>query len=476
MLTTCFILLGTLNKYGKINLQNTTGGQGTYMIKVDNILDIPCKLLCEEDGTVISFDGVLTRKEQRIIFTGRTTDNIENIRKKLDLTLYGEINATPVTLLNSRIISCSGRVYSNEHIVKIEASEFIIGRSHNCKEKDILVQKISMTIVALNYMFDGNLPVELVYNFSQEKPSLANFTYPSKLQALDVDGKLELYQTISMGYGTNDATITFIPCVDYTFTAPTSIRKAISKIASARNLFSFFSDYYLPLENLTFSDNQSKMIDLCDCSVYLNSYDDINTPDRPFLISTNDFFDDFDTVWKKWCGFYSSMYIPTLFYEVICNRSSRINGFLNFSQAIEIFSNHYRNAEAKAIAIADGWKNRGRTFPLKYKFKDIITYLNDFFNFAPTEIDAMSQILSDARNFFTHYEKKADYTIPSVQELFAASRVLHFMLLALVYRTISIQDSSIEKAAKMFSYGSLSRDIQVVLNKIDIAQHDSMFE
>jgi len=446
------------------------------MIKIEDMLDIPCKLLCEEDGTVISFDGVLTRKEQRIIFTGRTTDNIENFCKKVDLTLYGEINATPVTLLNSIIQSSSSRIYSKEHVVNIEASELIIGRSHNCKEQDILVQKISTTIVALNYMFNGNLPVKLVYNFSKEKPSLANFTYPPKLQASDVDGKLELYQTISMGYGINEATITFIPCVDYTFTAPTSIRKAISKIASARNLFSFFSDYYLPLENLTFSDNQSKMIDVCDCSVYLNSYDDIKTLDRPFLISTTDFLENFDTVWKKWCDFYSSMYIPTLFYEVICNRSSRINGFLNFSQAIEIFSNHYRNAEAKAIAIADGWKNRGRTFPLKYKFKDIITYLNDFFNFSSTEIDDMSQILSDARNFFTHYEKKANYTIPSVQELFAASRVLHFMLLALVYRTISIKDSSIEKAAKMFSYGSLSRDIQVVLKKINIAQHDNIFE
>lgn len=446
------------------------------MIKIEDMLDIPCKLLCEEDGTVISFDGVLTRKEHRIIFTGRTTDNIENFLKKVDLTLYGEINATPVTLLNSIIQSSSSRIYSKEHVVNIEASELIIGRSHNCKEQDILVQKISTTIVALNYMFNGNLPVKLVYNFSKEKPSLANFTYPPKLQASDVDGKLELYQTISMGYGINEATITFIPCVDYTFTAPTSIRKAISKIASARNLFSFFSDYYLPLESLTFSDNQSKIIDVCDCSVYLNSYDDIKTSDRPFLISTTDFLENFDTVWKKWCDFYSSMYIPTLFYEVICNRSSRINGFLNFSQAIEIFSNHYRNAEAKAIAIADGWKTKGRTFPLKYKFKDIITYLNDFFNFSSTEIDDMSQILSDARNFFTHYEKKANYTIPSVQELFAASRVLHFMLLALVYRTISIKDSSIEKAAKMFSYGSLSRDIQVVLKKINIAQHNNIFE
>ncbi|MCB7512932.1 hypothetical protein LI073_02680 [bacterium 210917-SL.2.15] len=442
------------------------------MIKIEDILDIPCKLLCEEDGTVISFDGVLTRKEQRIIFTGRTTDDTDSFHEKLDLTLYGEIDTTPITLLNSMIKSSSSRMYSKEHVVKIEASEIIIGRSHKCKEKDILVQKISTTIVALNYMFNGNFPVELVYNFSKENPALANFTYPPKLQALDVDGKLELYQTISMGRGINNAKITFIPCVDYTFTAPTSIRKAISKIASARNLFSFFSDYYLPLENLTFSDNQSKMIDFCDCSVYLNSFDNINTPDRPFLISTNDFFDDFDTVWKKWCDFYSSMYIPTLFYEVICNRSSRINGFLNFAQAIEIFSSHYRNEEATKLSIVDKWKSPR----LKHRFKDIITFLNVFYNLAPDEIDNLAQTLSDARNFFTHYEKKTNYEIPSVQELFAASRVLHFMLLALVYRTISIKDSSIEKAAKMFSYGSLSRDIQVVLKKIDIAQHNSMFE
>lgn len=214
------------------------------------------------------------------------------------------------------------------------------------------------------------------------------------------------------------------------------------------------------------------MMDLCDCSVYLNSYDNINTPDRPFLICTNDFFDNFDTVWKKWCNFYSSMYIPTLFYEVVCNRSSRINGFLNFAQAIEIFSSHYRNEEATKLSIVDRWKSPR----LKHRFKEIITFLNVFFNLAPDEIDNLAQTLSDARNFFTHYEKKTNYTIPSVQELFAASRVLHFMLLALVYRTISIKDSSIGKAAKMFSYGSLARDTQVVLKKIDIPQHNYMFE
>lgn len=446
------------------------------MVNIENILDIPCELLCEEDGTIICFDGVLTRKERNIIFTGRTTNSIDIFLEKSNLTLYGEINDIPITLLNSMITSFSNKNFSKENVLKIKSSEIIIGRSQKCKEQDILVQKISATIVALNNMFIGNFPVKLINNYSKENPSLANFTYPPKLQASDVDGKLEVYQNISLKEGRNEAKILFLPCIDYTFNTPTSIRKAISKIASVRNLFSFFSDYYLPLENLTFSDKQSEMIDFCDCSVYLNYYDNIDTPNRPFLITSNDFFEDFDTVWKKWCDFYSSMYIPTLFYEVICNRSSRINGFLNFSQTIEIFSNHYRNVEAKAIAIAAGWNNKNRILPLKYKLKDIIIYLNNFFNFSTTEIDDISQMLSNARNFFTHYEKKTDYTIPSVQELFAASRILHFMLLALVYRTISIKDSSIEKAEKMFSNGSLSRDIKVILKKIDIAQYDNIFD
>ena len=56
-------------------------------------------------------------------------------------------------------------------------------------------------------------------------------------------------------------------------------------------------------------------------------------------------------------------------------------------------------------------------------------------------------------------EKNGNYIIPSVQELSAAGRVLHFMLLALVYRAVSLDDSAIKKAISRFSYRSEERRV-----------------
>ena len=50
------------------------------------------------------------------------------------------------------------------------------------------------------------------------------------------------------------------------------------------------------------------------------------------------------------------------------------------------------------------------------------------------------------------------------------------MLLALVYRVISLDDFAIKKAAKFFSYGSLSNDIKIVLKQVEGAEYDNMFE
>ena len=446
-------------------------GNGLSMKKIEDILNIPCRILCKEDTLIVSFDGFLMRKEGKIVFRGRTSDDIKKLHGKQRLTLYGDVQATPITLLNALIKSSSWTFGSEEYIVEIDMSELIIGRSYACGEDEIKVKKIAANITALNNMF-SNRPVDLIYSFSKESPALVNFTFPTTIDASDNQGTLSIYQTIGLGWTRDNVDIPIIPCIDYTFISPSSAREAIRKIASVRNLLSFFSDYYIPLENITFSDEQSDKEGFCDCALFLNTYENIESPDRRFLISTDDFSENFNVIWRKWCKFYSNKYIPTLFYEVICNRSSRINGFLNFAQAIEIYSNHYRNEEAYQLSNKEGW-NEPR---LKHRIKDIAIFLNDFLQLSPEEITSFSKSLSDARNFFTHYDKGPKYTIPSAQELFAAGRVLHFMLLALVYKEISLDNSAIEKAARLFSYGSLLNDIKIVLKQTNMEQYDSMFE
>ena len=143
----------------------------------------------------------------------------------------------------------------------------------------------------------------------------------------------------------------------------------------------------LPLEVLSFSDDQSPHFEFCDNAIYLNPVNEIESSEERFLIMTDDFLVNFDEVWAKWRAFYSKKYIPTLFYEFICNKNLRVNKFLNFVQAVEIFSNHYRNKEAQDIAIRNGWKvNTNRPLPLKFRIEEIITFLNEFFHLSPEEI------------------------------------------------------------------------------------------
>lgn len=88
--------------------------------------------------------------------------------------------------------------------------------------------------------------------------------------------------------------------------------------------------------------------------LYLNYKENIPVVDEPFLITTSMFSGQFQNVWELWLNLYESANpIPRLFYEIICNRSTGINSYLNLSQAIEVYSNTYRNIEANAIAKSD---------------------------------------------------------------------------------------------------------------------------
>ena len=449
------------------------------MRELKDILDTPCKLFCRGTNADIPFDGVLVYHRQDVLFIGRTEWGFHCLdMDNVHFTLWGNVGATPITLLNTHITT-DGPVFvaddgGKNHYMKFLPAEIIIGRRYQCTEKEILIKKISANIQVLNKMFSSE-PVDLVYDFSKEQPALVNYTFPTPITATDSAGVLSIYQTIGLGFSNSKVEIPLIPYIEYTFNQDVSIRTGISTLASVRNLFSFFANGYIPLQNLIFSDEQSLQGEFCDNAIYLNSTNEVEPSKEAFLITTDDFSDNFDEVWIKWCEFYSKKYIPTLFYEFICNKNLRINRFLNFAQAIEIFSNHYRNKEAQKLAINNGWNIKtNRPLPLKFRLDEIITFLNEFFCLSTEEISRLAQILSNARNFFTHYnEKNGNYIIPSVQELSAAGRVLHFMLLALVYRAVSLDDSAIKKAISRFSYGTVLNDIQTVLQQ---KSGDNMYE
>lgn len=414
--------------------------------------------------------GTLVEKDGNVVLEARTNkENLKCIREDNVQTfqIWGVIGGVDVTLLDSVIsvqyIFDDTVEYGN---ITANPTEIIIGRSYS---GDINIIKISASIEALNYMFSERLFNENIH-FSKENPSILEFAYPNAIEAHDSNGKIRIDRSFQHGWSWSKIQYKFLPNIEYTFSSPVKIRDAISKLASARNLLSFFADYYLPLENIIFADEQTEKVDgsevFCDCNLYMNHTDDAESLHRPFLIMTNKFSENFSAIWNNWLKFYTdSIYIPTLFYEIICNRSTRINRFLNLTQAIELYSSYYRQAEAKNIANADNCNKKD--IPLKYRIEDILIYLSDCLILESETRKRLATVISKDRNFFTHYNKQR-YSEPSVQEVLAANRVLRYVLLSIVYKTIGIDSTDI-KACDHFEYSTLSRDVEVILkDKKDI--------
>lgn len=430
----------------------------------------------ETDKRSIPLTGNLKKQNDIIVLEARVEQNDVKLIQEIETCqIWGDIGSVKVTLLNSLIhihfLFGSGDGFDT---LIAEPTEIIIGRGY---KGEVRITRISASINTLNYMFSERLFEENI-DFSKEKPALLNYAYPNLISAKDKDGELSLSRSFQHCWSREKIEYKILPCVEYEFSSPTTIKDAIAKIASARNLFSFFADYYIPLENLTFADTETvkieKFPDICDCKLYMNWKDDIDISPKPFLVSTKDFCDHFTQIWGKWLHFYNgNRYIPTLFYEIICNRSTRINCFLNLSQAIEIYSNYYREKDAYSIAKADGCKKK--SIPLKYRVEDMIQYLNPYLAVDSSDIKPLAVAISNARNFFTHYNKKR-YNEPSFQEISAANRVLRYMLLAIIYKTIGLPDDCIKKSGETSLYSLRKRDIEVILRKRNDIEYVSWFD
>ena len=385
----------------------------------------------------IDFIGTLVKENNRVIIRTRIEKgNLNHVKRQIPFQIWGEISGTNVTLLDNYIIATSYNINSNCVEISAEPSEIVIGRSY---VSDIFVTNISASIEAMSHMFSDRVFNENV-SFTKENPTVLSFAYPEDIEAMDTDGILRLYRGFSHDWSRHGIEYRYLPYIYYAFSKPTRIRDAIAKIACARNLLSFFADYYLPLENLLFSDEQTddakNFSGYCDCQLYLNHKEDIEVSEEPFLIMTNKFSENFSEVWTNWLKFYAdSIYIPTLFYEIICNRSTRINRFLNLTQAIELYSVHYRDELAKGIAQADGYGKK--QLPLKYRIEDVLAQINGTLEISEERRRLLARAISNDRNFFTHYNEQR-YSEPSFEETSAANRVLRYVLLSIVYKVVGI--------------------------------------
>lgn len=435
--------------------------------KIDELLNQIGDFQCAIDGEEVHTVGVLRMEESNIFF--HTQMELEHYRKLdtlyAELQFWGNINGTEVTLMNVHFRNASSKYGNSTVSVAFDPYEIIIGR---CYKDEPVAGKITASITALNGMFSCR-PLDFIHDFSKEKPYLLKYSYPNKIETCDQYGHLSIYQTFSQGWSRDEIKYGIIPIIEYQFTSPIDIMDAVARIAAVRNLFSFFANGYLPLENVKFADEQSEASEttvLCDISMYLNHPEETPVRNDPFFIRTSDFEEDFPLIWQKWLEMYEgSVPIPTLFYEIICNRSTRVNRFLNLAQAIEVYSGQYRESE-----VADFVRKHEKTpenktplLHLKDRLEDVLTYFNDCLEMDESSIPKIAQGVANMRNFYTHYNI-GRYVEPTYQEMFSATHILRFMLLAIVYKTLGLSTKTIVDVRKSVEFQLYYRDIDTILN------------
>lgn len=420
---------------------------------------------------VFEITGVLEDSNGRIKLNARINEEI--LRKvKLDneYQIWGTVDGIDITLLGCYVFpSCrcgKDTIFAN---LLAEPSEIIIGRS--CSG-DLKITKISAAISALNYMLP-RMPFKQTVTSSKDAITIESVLSWEEISACAKYGKVSFKAGLSCNDSWEKVEYISAPSVEYHFSKPTSIKEAIPKIASVRNLFSFFADHYLPLENMEFADEDTRRLEsgnvLCDCCIYLNNIENIDFPRAPFLIGTRWFAHNFDEVWNNWLQFYNeNRVIPTLFYEIICNHSTHINRFLNLSQSLELYSRYYREKSAWELAMRD--KYPYRNLSLKYRIEDILLYLDGYIEIEPEKIPILAKKISDFRNYFTHYDRTRQPE-PSFYEVSSANIILRYILLVIVYKTVGIEQQYISECRRRSEYKHLKEDISIILKENKSLEH-----
>ena len=438
---------------------------------LNRIGDYTC-IICEEEIPLIGVLRREERKENSIVFQSRMSiEHFHNLDKTCEkLQLWGNVNGILVTLMSvcfrdAKIID-KGDMYD----VTFFPNEIIIGRSYREEPR---AWSIEASITALNSMFSQS-PFDDVHNFSKENPYLLKYAFPSNIATEDPYGQLVVRRSLSRKWTRNEIKHTIIPIIEYRFNEATGIMDALGRIMAVRNLFAFFANRYLPVESIIFADADSQKVGsdfLCDIVYYLNPKENIAVRDEPFLICTADFEKDFMHIWQNWLEMYEGAApISTLFYEIICNRSTGFNCFLNLAQSIEVYSCQYREAKVRELVKQieaetgnEAETGKKQSVYLKHRFQDIFVTFNDCFEVEESDISILAKNLADMRNYYTHYNYKR-YTKPSYQEMFSATHLLRFMLLVIVYKTLGLNTEAIIKARKRVEFQRYDEDISIILN------------
>ena len=429
------------------------------MAFVKDLLNKISDFKCEVDNKEIVFFGILQEENGNIILNAKfPMEQYQKIAIDVEFVVLGNVYGKKVTLIGCHTKSASYSMGNDYISIFAIPNEIIVG---NCFLSTLMAKKIIVSTADLNYMFSGESPLNPNVDLSKENPSVLNYTFPKPITAKDKYGEIKLYQTFATQWSVNSYIHDILSVIEYSFIMPVPLMDAVAKVSAARSLFSFFGNEYISIEEITFEVDDDEN----EYRLWLNYKDDIPTVNVPFLIDTSIFENQFHKIWESWLELYESANpIPTLFYEIICNRSTKINSFLNLSQAIEVYSNVFRNDNAKEVAKNDpNNRNKRKDIKLKHRYQDILSAYNGALELIESNIEDYAQGFSNMRNYYTHYNSRK-YIEPTYNELFSAIHILRFVLLTIVYANVGISFDNIPDCKKRITFNGFDIDEELILN------------
>lgn len=399
------------------------------MTSVREIINVISNFKCKIDRIELTFSGILQEKEEKIVLNAIfPIEEYKKMELNCELVIIGKIYDNETTLMGCRIQTASYTIENNSMSLFIIPKEIIVGK---CFCSMPVVTRITISTSGLNYMFGSLSLLKPNFVFTKENSSVLNYSFPEPINADDKYGAIKLYQKFDTQLSVNVYTYSITSVIEYSFTKPLVLEDDVEK-----------TKYVL----------------------YLNYKENIPVVDEPFLITTSMFSGQFQNVWELWLNLYESANpIPRLFYEIICNRSTGINSYLNLSQAIEVYSNTYRNIEANAIAKSDkNNKSKGKNTKLKHRYQDILYTYNSVLKLDEADIENYAHGFSNIRNYYTHYNH-GTYVEPSYDELLSAIHILRFILLTIVYTSVGISVDNILECRKIAFFSELDIDASKIL-------------
>ncbi len=389
-----------------------------------------CKVgLFKFANTEISFPGsVYFDYTNRFVLSATMDADVLRNYKNAVTTIVGQIGCNNITLLNVIVLHSSSYLINSKVDVLFLPSEVLIGEQY---EEDIVINHIETTMSQLDAFLSFKIDMDKVYD--ADRHLCIDFEKMPFMEGIDSKGVIKIYSTIGVTNSTFGPSFKKVNVISYDYLAEGTLQAGIKKIASCRNMLSFFADYYLEVDDFLIVDKNGKQ-----CKLFLNCNDEIPLHSDPFIIRINSIESNFEKIWNGWLTLSgNNSYIIDLFYEIVTDNSKRINLFLNLCQAIEVYSKRNREKEAKQAKHL--FVNLGKISDcvnLEHRLFDIIKYTNVCHNVEDNIIKTISEKIRDARNYFTHYDKK--YIEPNYDFIISFGRLLRVTSLRLVYKEIGL--------------------------------------